>query len=196
MKTCVKCGSSMDDNSRFCPNCGAQQPDNAYGGGAYQGSGAGYGGYGNQYQSQNAYGNGYYGNAGQSYNTYAPVYDIAERSIVLAIIFSLITFGIYYIYWLYKLAEGWNEISESQDQRPGTSPGLVVLFSILTCSIYTIYYWYKMGKQAADLQDPAGTYLEDNSIVCLLLSIFGFDIISAAIMQNELNNYLRYNQMY
>ena len=171
MKKCVQCGCDLEDNIIFCPNCGAAQPEQPDGSGNY--------------------GNGYYNGAPYG-GTYMPE-TFRTRSIVLCIIFSFISFGFYYLYWIYKLAEGWNDLAEYQGKRPGTSPGLVILFSIITFGIYMMYYWFKMSKIAAEIQDNNGYYLEDNSLVCLLLAIFGLGIVSAAILQNEFNEYIRYN---
>ena len=54
-----------------------------------------------------------------------------------------------------------------------------------------IYFWYKIGKQASKIQDAGGYFLDDMSIACMILSIFGLEIISSALMQNLLNQYLR-----
>ena len=164
MKKCIRCGCDLDDNIIFCPNCGAAQPEPDYG------------------DANQSY---------QNYSGYVPSYSIRPRNIVLCIIFTIITFGIYGLYWIYKLAEEFNDISESQDRRPGTSPGLVILFGIITCGIYMIYFWYKIGKQASKIQDAGGCFLDDMSIACMILSIFGLEIISSALMQNLLNQYLR-----
>ena len=111
---------------------------------------------------------------------------------ILAIIFSIITFGIYHLYWIYQLVKSWNYISESQGRRPGMSPGLVIVLSIVTFGIFNIYYWYRISRQIAELDDRNGEPLEDHSIICLLFSLFGLGIVSAAIVQNTLNFYLDY----
>ncbi|MBC8060495.1 MAG: DUF4234 domain-containing protein [Clostridiaceae bacterium] len=107
-----------------------------------------------------------------------------ERSVVLVILFSLITCGIYFLYWMYATTEDVNAYLGDND----TSGVLVLLFGIITCGIYVLYWYYKMGKRISYCQEKASVRVSDDSIVLLLLSVFGFSIISAAIIQSNLNN--------
>lgn len=110
---------------------------------------------------------------------------IQRRSIGVAILLSLITCGIYGIYWYICMTNDVNEVS----QEPGTSGGMVFLFSLLTCGIYFYYWGYSTGNKLDALRQqynqPSGNF----AILLLLLNIFGFGIISVAIVQNELNKY-------
>ena len=72
---------------------------------------------------------------------------ITERSIALAIVFSIITCGIYGLYWLYKLSE---ETDLVLGTRSEASPAMVVVFSIITCGIYNIYWCL---RNTADIQE-------------------------------------------
>ena len=65
------------------------------------------------------------------------------RSVGLCIVLSILTCGIYGLYWLYCLNEDVCEVTE----RPGTSGGVVILLSLITCGIYTLYWYYKMGDK-------------------------------------------------
>ena len=107
-----------------------------------------------------------------------------DRSVFLVILFTIITCGIYFYYWIYAVTEEVNEYLGDND----TSGGLVVLFSLITCGVYLLYWYYKMGKRVSYCQEKAGTRVSDDSLVYLLLSVFGLSIISAAIMQSNLNN--------
>lgn len=181
MKYCANCGSKLADNMRFCPECGVDQrlyrPDAGM----------------TQEAAENTRS---VVTAGSGANHYQAVrrwsYPFEKRNIVLAIIFSFITFGIYYLYWVYQLISSWNYISEEQGRKPGMSPWLVIVLAIVTFGIFMIYYWYRISKQIADLDDRNGDPLEDHSIVCLLFSLFGLGIVSAAIVQNSLNYYLEF----
>ena len=106
-----------------------------------------------------------------------------ERNVALVIIFSILTCGIYSFYWLYATTEDVNYYLGDND----TSGGLVVLFSIITCGIYLLYWYYKIGKRISYSQEKAGVRVSDDSIVFLLLSIFGLSIVSTAIIQSNLN---------
>ncbi len=104
------------------------------------------------------------------------------RAPALVVVFSIITCGIYYLYWVYKSAE---ELKfYLQDNQ--LSPGVDLLLSII-CFPYAIYWMYKYGKVLTEAQKKAGLPAEDNSILYVILSFFGLAIVSAAIMQAEMN---------
>ncbi len=107
-----------------------------------------------------------------------------RRSIGLCILFSIITCGIYALYWLYCLADGVNSLEPEGKQ---TSPGMVLLFSIITCGIYTLYWYYRAGEKINRLHqrnnDPSGSL----HILYLVLGIFGLGIVNYALIQSELN---------
>lgn len=106
-----------------------------------------------------------------------------KRNIGLCIVFSLLTCGIYALYWMYKLTEETNSLSGDSS----TSPGLVILLSIVTCGIYTFYWAYKMGKQLQVAQEAAGLVSSDDSILYLVLQLLGMGIVAMAIMQSNVN---------
>ena len=64
-----------------------------------------------------------------------------------------------------------------------TSGLTVILLSIITCGIYGLYWNYKMGKAYMTVNGG-----NDNSLLFILLSLFGFSIVNWAIMQNDINH--------
>ena len=68
-----------------------------------------------------------------------------------------------------------------------TSGGMAFLLTIVTCGIYTIFWNYKMGKKMQLAQQRAGVQSTDNSVLYLILAIFGFQIISYCIIQSDIN---------
>ena len=110
---------------------------------------------------------------------------IQKRSIAACIILSLVTCGLYGLYWLACLANDANTVSGRQND---TSGGLVVIFSIITCNIYQIYWMYKAGEKIDTARQMRGLPSQNNGLVYLLLTLFGFSIIAWALLQNELNN--------
>ncbi len=116
---------------------------------------------------------------------------IYERNIVTAILLSIFTCGIYGIYWLISLTDDANYISEQDNE---TSGGMVFLLTLITCGIYGIYWAYKMGKTLQRAGEINGLQISDNSILYLILEIFGFAIVNYAIMQNELNKIANVNR--
>lgn len=109
---------------------------------------------------------------------------IQKRNIAIAIIFSIVTCGIYSYYWIAKMND---EVNSFAGRTNATSGGMVVLFSILTCGIYSYYWLYKMGEAVDQVRAQYGRPNNSSSIVYLLLGIFGLGIVSLALMQNELN---------
>ncbi|WP_163195110.1 DUF4234 domain-containing protein [Clostridium thermarum] len=107
---------------------------------------------------------------------------MAKRSVATAIILSLLTCGIYFIVWMISLS---NEVSAYNGENQ--EGGMEFLLMLVTCGIYGIYWHYKMGQKLLRAKQRAGQYAQDNSILYLLLSIFGLSIVSVAIMQSQAN---------
>ena len=167
---------------------------NVYGGYQQQGYGQQntYGGYQQGY-GQYQQGGPYYGYAGQvgqyKNNVYAPQVNttgIRHRSIILAIIFTIITFGIYGIYWMIRIND---EINQLANEPEATSGGLVFLFTLITFGIYGIYWLYRMGQRNDRIQGDIGG---SSHILFLILGIVGFSIIAYALLQDTVNKCLPY----
>ena len=82
---------------------------------------------------------------------------VNERSIPLYIILTLLTCGLFSIYW----------------------------FIVLAGDIWYCYYTYP--NYIEEIQEERGLKVNDVSLAALLLGIFGLGIISLALIQNELN---------
>lgn len=118
-------------------------------------------------------------------NTIQNYQKIANRDIVMAVILSIITCGIYGIYWFIVMTDDANVISDEQN----ASGGLAFLYTLLTCGIYGIYWNYKMGQKLFATGQKYNKQINDNSILYLILSIFGFGIINYCLIQNDLNKF-------
>lgn len=103
----------------------------------------------------------------------------------MCIIFSLITCGIYGLYWLYTMTEDTNRLSGNPN---ATSGGMVILFSLITCGIYLWYWMYKRGEILDQVKTARGLQSSNSGVLYLILSILGLSIVSCALIQNELNN--------
>lgn len=100
----------------------------------------------------------------------------------MSILLSIITFGIYGIYWMYLLVK--NTRSIQKDTTSCTGEMLCLIF----VPFYSLYWWYTRGekvKQGFNEHDYAST---GNGIVYLVLAIFGLSIVSMAIMQSDFNS--------
>lgn len=115
---------------------------------------------------------------------YAP--DKGVRSIPLDLVLTIITCGLYGLYWQYKQMETLN----SWLRRADFSFGLWLLLSIITCGIFAMYYEYKMAKGINEIQEQNHLRVAgDLPLICLLLSIFGLVFVSLAIQQLEINKF-------
>ena len=116
---------------------------------------------------------------------------MTKRSIPLAIVFTLVTVGLYAIYWIYTLTE---DAHAAAGERTTASGGMVILYSVITCGIYSFYWLYKMGETIIMAKQRRGMTVDTNlPIIYLVLALFGFGIISYAVMQNSLNEIVDYD---
>lgn len=109
---------------------------------------------------------------------------IERRNIAVCIVLTLVTCGIYGIYWIVCLTNDVNTVSGDVN---GTSGGMVVLLTIVTCGICGIYWAYKQGEKLDFTKNNRGIPSSNSGVLYLILQIFGFGIIAYALMQNELN---------
>ena len=114
---------------------------------------------------------------------------IKERNIVVCILLSLLTCGIYGIYWFITLTDD----ASRANSDPNFTGVKALLFTIITCGIYGIYWNYKIGKEMYEANQKHGITSSDNSVLYLLLSIIGLAIINYCLVQNELNTLARQN---
>ena len=116
-----------------------------------------------------------------------------KRSIVKAVIFSLITCGIYGCYWFVKLT---NEAHEAAGRQTTASGVMAFLFTIVTCGIYMLYWMFKMGETLNEAKRRRGMHADGNDgIMYLLLSFFGLAIVSEALIQSTLNDIVDFDNM-
>lgn len=162
MKTCPRCGTSCADNDRFCPNCGQPIPEQA----------APNTNQGPRYEQAPP----------PPYNAYQPGgSQRPTRSVAMAIILSIVTCGIYGIYWLVVLNDEVNALTGDTNAPSGI---VVFLLSLITCGIYGLYWAYVMGRKVAYLNRTA-----DSGIINLIIALFGFQIINLALFQDAVNRY-------
>lgn len=193
---CSECGAEIHAGDKFCQNCGSpvkaseqtqRQENNYYNDnhqtdnshqteyGSYNGYQSGNGGYNNSYQT---------GNGGSG--TEMPKAPVQNRSIALYLILSIITCGIFAIYWMVVVVDDLKTVTEEPQEMSG---GLVFLLALVTCNIYGIYWMYKAGSRTENLRARLGRPKGDRPVIYLLLSLFGLNLVNFALIQNDLNNF-------
>jgi len=111
---------------------------------------------------------------------------VSERSIPLYIILTLITCGLFGIYWFISLAGDIAKLREKPEPR-GVFDYII---GLLTCGIYLLVCYYRYSKFIVEIQEKRGAKLNDISVISLILGIF-FSVVSMALIQNELNKLVR-----
>lgn len=109
---------------------------------------------------------------------------VQKRDIVLSIILSLITCGIYNIYWFVVMTD---DVKAAANDNNLASGGLAFVYTLITCGIYGFYWAYKMGDLMKTALVNRGMQANDNAIVYLILQIVGLQIVSQALIQSDLN---------
>jgi len=103
-----------------------------------------------------------------------------NRNVALSIILTIITCGIYGIYWFIKITDEMNYASGRDYDTGGL---LAFIFTLITCGIYSLYWSYKMGEKV-DILNQKTT---NTGILYLILALLGFHIVVYALVQSELN---------
>lgn len=107
-----------------------------------------------------------------------------NRDPITCVIYTIITLGIYGLYWMFKLTEEANYYSASNYHTTGET---VILLTIITGGIYGIYWAYKMGDNYDVLRNKPNT---NGNILFLILAIVELNIINLVLLQVEINNYI------
>lgn len=190
---CKNCGSQIDDNLKFCPACGQ----------AVENAGGAMGGQPNMQQPQQfaqqppvqqfnpnqQYGGQQFGGQPQYGAPMGGVnMGIMERNIVTCIILSLVTCGIYGLYWFYTLTNDTNSISGEPNPMSG---GLCLVLNIVTSGLFGIYWAWKRGEYIDKYNAMRGKPQTNNAVIYLILSFVGLGIVAYAMLQNELNQIAR-----
>lgn len=110
---------------------------------------------------------------------------INKRDIALCVILTILTCGIYGIYWFIVFSDDVNSLSNDNS----ISGGLAFVLTILTCGIFGIYWHYTLGKKLYEAGQKHNKMIADNSILYLILCLFGFGIINYCLIQNDLNKF-------
>ena len=93
-----------------------------------------------------------------------PPYIGVRRSGVMVIVFTLITCGIYWFYWLYQAMEDINRMTGEQRIN---STGLLI--GSILCFPIAFLVLYKLDQELARLAPAEGTHYKENFTMWLLL---------------------------
>lgn len=118
---------------------------------------------------------------------YMPRELLEEKNIVLCVIFSIISFGIYYVYWFYTLSK---KIQLLNHEEP-SCVGEVLLYFLIP--FYCLYWMYTRARTTMEASRKYWHYnrVSDEGVAYLLLALFGLGIVAVALMQNDFNKFAR-----
>lgn len=158
---------------KFCPNCGKENPDNAV---FCSSCDAGLN------TPQNA------PQPNHQQPSVMPTPVDTNRSLLMYILLSIITCGIYGYYFIYKLAKDVNQMCDGDGDHVG---GLLayILLSFVTCGLYSYYWLYKIQnrlysaaykKYGVSVEETGTTvllWLVVGSLICGLGALYGYHIV-------------------
>ena len=108
-----------------------------------------------------------------------------KRSGGMVILFSILTCGIYYLYWFYTVMDDINKASDKEYINP-----VLYLLGSLFIPCFIWFAMYKIDKNLGRLAQENGTYYKENFILWLLLSFvcigFFVECVQIAGALNEL----------
>lgn len=99
------------------------------------------------------------------------------------LILTILTCGIYNLFWMYLARCEFRQLSGYEN----INPGLELLLNIL-CFPFFFYWIFKFSSDIARYQTENGRYVNDVSVINLLLALFGFGLVSELIIQSQLND--------
>lgn len=112
-----------------------------------------------------------------------------DRSIILYTLLTLLTCGIYDLYFVHSVAKDTNTICSERDYQK--TPGLLlyILLNLLTCGFYSYYWYYKLGDRlVANARGQFNISLSENGtsvllwlivgrFICVFLCLVGYNVI-------------------
>ena len=163
-----------------------QNYNQGYNGQPNQNYNQGYNGQPNQNYNQgyNQYNN-YNQNYNQGYNGPMPNEFREEKNIAVCIILAFVTCSIYMWFWMY------NMIKKIRMLANDTSDMVGEYLLLMLVPYYNVYWVYTRGKKISEEAARRGIQITDNSVLYLILNLLGLQIVSYAMMQNDLNKLAR-----
>ena len=125
---------------------------------------------------------------GDTFHPAGAARDVKVRGPVWAGVWSLVTFGIYAIYWIYVTAKDLSEYGKAKGHDLGQKPGMTLLALLLGWIIIVppIVAIYRQAKRIQQAQRLAGLPEKMNGWLALVLYLVIFPVFYA-YQQSELN---------
>lgn len=106
-----------------------------------------------------------------------------KRNYLLCVLLTIITLGLYGLYWLVQITDTVNELAKPYKKTSGVK---ALLFGLVTCGIYTYFWSWKIGVVLDHERSKAGLSPKNLKLLFLILTFFAWPA-SMALMQKEIN---------
>lgn len=118
---------------------------------------------------------------------------ITERNSIVVIVASLLTCGIYYLFWLYSTTKELRDALQDDSIKPGQD----LLLTIFSCFLWSIYVEYRNSQKVHAALLSRDPYTKDQSETVLILNIAALFVgmtwlIASYLLQEDLNKLSRY----
>lgn len=125
-----------------------------------------------------------------------------DRNIIMYILLTIVTCGIYGYYFIYKLAQDVNEMCKEDGQK---TQGLVmfIILSYVTCGLYAYYWYYQIANRLQANAPNYGITVTENGTTVLVWCLVGLVVCGIGqfvamhiIIKNTNAMAIAYNQKY
>ncbi|MBR1495074.1 MAG: DUF4234 domain-containing protein [Acidaminococcaceae bacterium] len=165
MKKCPKCGRSYEDNNKFCTKCGVPL-------------------FADETNTPSQKEIVSYSKTNFNDKVIITAQRVKPRSVAKALIFTILSCGLYGLYWLVAITD---EMDILVNRKNGTGGLMSLIFTILTCGLYGLFWAYKLGDNVDFIKGNRGG---NTGILYLILYIFLFGLIDLALAQDVINDKL------
>lgn len=169
MSFCINCGAKVQDGAAFCISCGTPVSNS-------------------EKKTEAQFNNGYTAQENSAPNYQQPKgsyrANVPKRDLAMCIILSIVTCGIYGLYWYYMLINELNVVAPDEDSPNAIT---VILLTVVTCGIYGYFWLYKAGNRLDTVRQLNGEAASSLGLLFVILALCQLAIADYALIQNELN---------
>ena len=164
---CSNCGMEVPDGANVCPNCGQQlspNVDDTIKQGAQDTFNQAEQGIRSEFQSM-----------GNAVNNIQPAMLRTDRSLIIYILLSIITCGIYSYFFIYSIAQDVNRACDGDGNNTSGLAAFIIL-SFITCGFYAIYWEYAIANRLAENAPRYGMNFTENGTTVVMWHLVGWVI--------------------
>lgn len=109
-----------------------------------------------------------------------------SSNIALDIVFTILTCGIYNLFWQYRQMKCLNTFLGREE----FNFLLWIVLCLVTCGIWHIFIQYQMGRAICTIQEKLGKQVNTSlPVLSVILTVLGLSIVTDGIHQNEINDF-------